>query len=164
MYVLCGMVSSGKSTYCKNAADAGFLIVNDDAIVNLLHADKYTLYDKKLKVLYKSIENHIVSSSIGIGRSVIIDRGLNVSKNGRRRWCALADSFDVECEAIVFHNDGPEEHALRRFNSDPRGHDWAYWLDVARHHDKIWQYPGKEEGFTVVHEISYSDIKAGKVL
>lgn len=164
IYVLCGMISSGKSTYCKNAAKHGFVIINDDNIVKLLHADDYTLYDKELKVLYKMTENQILGTSLAMHRSVIIDRGLNVSKRGRQRWIALAKSFDVRCEAIVFHRDKPEVHAKRRFESDNRGHSLDYWLNVANEHNKIYNEPTLEEGFDNVHHINFQDVKCGVVV
>ena len=43
--VLCGMIASGKSTYANNAARSGTICINDDAIVNMLHANNYDLYD-----------------------------------------------------------------------------------------------------------------------
>ncbi len=161
IYVLVGMIASGKSTYCKNAAKAGVLIMNDDAIVNLVHADDYTLYDKKLKILYKSIENHVISLGITIGKSVVVDRGLNISIKGRKRWLALADSFDVQCEAISFVNEGPETHAQRRVASDSRGYLYDYWLKVAEHHHSIYAPPTVDEGFHAVHNVSFDDVKKG---
>jgi predicted kinase len=156
--VLCGMIASGKSTYCRSAAKLGVLCVNDDAIVNMLHADDYTLYNEKLKLLYKSVENHIIGTGLAMGRSVIIDRGLNVSLQGRRRWIALANSFDIPCEAIVFKNDGPEEHARRRTNSDCRGHPFEYWLRVAELHNSLYIPPTVEEGFSAVYDIGFDEI------
>jgi predicted kinase len=164
IYVLCGMIASGKSTYCKNAAKKGIIILNDDAIVNLLHADNYTLYDQKLKILYKSVENNIISLALCLGKDIIIDRGLNVSKDSRLRWIALAKSFDVNCEAIVFDRQTPEIHANRRFNSDPRGHTYTYWLNVATHHNKIYWVPTIAAGFNQIHEISFDEILSGKVI
>jgi len=163
IYVLVGMIASGKSTYCKKAAEKGILSVNDDAIVNLVHADNYTLYDQKLKILYKSIENHIISTVIAMGRSIIIDRGLNVSKKGRKRWLSIAESYDIPCEAIVFPNEGPEQHAKRRFESDSRNHGIDYWRKVALHHDSIFVKPTLEEGFVAIHDINFKDILDGKV-
>jgi predicted kinase len=151
--VACGMIASGKSTYARNAAKAGIICMNDDAIVNMLHGGDYTLYDKKFKILYKSIENHIIAAALTMGRSVFIDRGLNISVNGRYRWIALARSFDVPIDAIVFKNEGPEIHTDRRMNSDSRGHARDYWLDVAKYHDKSWQLPTVDEGFASVQEI-----------
>jgi predicted kinase len=164
LQVLVGMIASGKSTYCRSAARQGIICVNDDAIVNMLHADDYTLYDTDLKVLYKSVENHVIGTGLAMGRSVIVDRGLNVSLAGRRRWLALAQSFDVPCEAIVFKNNGPEEHARRRTLSDGRGHTWEYWLRVAELHDSLYVPPTKEEGFDAIYDIGFAEIQQGKVI
>lgn len=162
--VLVGMIASGKSTYAKNAARAGVLCVNDDAIVNMLHADDYTLYEKKFKPLYKTLENQVIGTVLLMGRNVLVDRGLNNSVNGRQRWLALAKSFDVPCEAIVFSNDSPEVHAKRRFESDARGHDYAYWLRVANLHNSEWSVPTVAEGFDKVHIISFGEIQQGVVI
>jgi len=162
--VLVGMIASGKSTYAKNAARRGVLCVNDDAIVNMLHADDYTLYNTKLKPLYKSLENQVIGTVLSMGKTVLVDRGLNVSVAGRQRWLALAQSFDVECEAIVFSNDGPKTHAERRTASDARGHDYDYWFRVANIHNDIYVAPTIQEGFGKVHQISFDEIKEGWVI
>lgn len=162
--VLVGMIASGKSTYSKQAAKKGRICMNDDAIVNMIHADDYTLYDKKLKVLYKTIENQVIGTSLAMGRIVLVDRGLNVSRSGRKRWLALADSYDVACEAIVFKNEGPEIHAKRRASHDPRGHDLDYWLHVAEVHNSVYEEPSMMEGFTAIHHISFEEIQQGRVI
>jgi len=164
LYVLVGCIASGKSSYCKNAAKAGFIIINDDSIVNMCHADDYTLYDKRLKILYKSIEHTMLGTSLCLGKPIIIDRGLDVSIKGRQRWLALAKSYDVECHAIVLPRSTPEVHAERRTNSDARGYNYAYWLNVAKHHDSIYNVPAIEEGFNKVHSISFDEIIAGRVI
>lgn len=161
--VLCGMIASGKSTYSRTAAQKGVICLNDDAIVNMLHADDYTLYDPSLKVLYKSVENHVIGTALSMQRIVMVDRGLNVSIRGRKRWIALANSFDAVIEAIVFKNEGPEVHANRRTKSDSRGHDFSYWKMVADRHQSEYQEPTLDEGFDVVHHISFEDIQRGKV-
>jgi len=162
--VLVGMIASGKSTYCKNAAKEGAVIVNDDSIVNLVHADDYTLYDKKLKILYKSIENHVIALGIALGKLVVVDRGLNVSTHGRRRWIALAHSFDVPCEAVSFLNEGPEIHAQRRVKGDGRGHGYDYWLRTAKAHNSDYKMPSLDEGFGAVHHITFDEIQKGMVI
>lgn len=164
IYVLAGMVASGKSTYCLNAAKKGSLIINDDDIVNMIHAKNYTLYNKNLKILYKTIENTAISLGVSLGYNVVIDRGLNVSRKARQRWIALANSFDVECEAIVFPKDTAEVHAKRRFEGSNRGYSYDYWLDVATEHNKIYEEPTLEEGFAVVHYINFLDVKCGVVV
>jgi predicted kinase len=162
--VLVGMIASGKSTYCTNAARRGALIMNDDAIVKMLHGDDYLLYDKYLKIIYKSIENTVVTLGLCSLKTVLIDRGLSVSHKGRQRWIALARSYDVPCEAIVFPKDTPDVHAMRRFKSDSRGHPVGYWLNVANEHNKIYSEPTLEEGFDKIHHINFEDIKCGLVI
>lgn len=164
LQVLVGMIASGKSTYARSAAQRGVICMNDDAIVNMLHADDYTLYDKSLKVLYKSIENHIIGTALAMQRVVMVDRGLNVSVRGRKRWIALAQSFDVPCEAILFANEGPEVHATRRARMDSRGHPFEYWIRVAQRHQSEYQEPSVEEGFAAVHSISFQEIQEGKII
>lgn len=165
MKIMClvGPIASGKSTYCKNAACGGFVIVNDDAIVNMLHADVYSLYDTGLKILYKSVENSVVGHALGMKIPVVIDRGLNCSVRGRKRWLALSESFDVPCEAVIFANEGPEIHARRRTEADSRGHPYSYWLRTAQVHQKDYAEPTREEGFSAIHRISYQEILDGKV-
>lgn len=163
LQVLCGMIASGKSSYCRNAAKAGIVCVNDDAIVNMLHSDDYTLYSEQLKILYKSIENHVVSTAIAMNRMVIVDRGLSMSVRGRSRWIALARSYDICCEAIVFPNEGPLVHARRRADVDARGHNYDYWLKVAKRHHSEWTEPTIDEGFDAIHYTTFDQVKAGKV-
>ena len=161
--VLCGMIASGKSTYSKNAAKRGIICLNDDAIVNMLHADDYTLYDPALKILYKSIENHVIGTVLSMQRIILVDRGLNVSVEGRRRWIALGRSFDSPVEAIIFPNDGPDVHAQRRTKSDSRGHDFSYWKRVAEKHNSVYVEPTLEEGFDVIHRVTFEEIQQGKI-
>lgn len=161
--VLIGMIASGKSTYAKNAALAGAITINDDSLVNSIHAGDYTLYDKSLKLIYKSTENHILGMALALNRFVLIDRGLNVSRHGRKRWISMAHSFDVPCEAIVFKNEGAEIHAKRRTDSDGRGHPYEYWHEVAVYHNSQWEPPSLEEGFDIIHNVTFEDIKEGKI-
>ena len=164
LQLLCGPIASGKSSYSKNAANNGIICVNDDAIVQMLHGNNYSLYNENLKLLYKSIENNVVSTALAMNKQVLIDRGLNCSIRGRKRWLALANSFDVLCEAIIFKNEGSRAHAERRTINDSRGHSFEYWLNVAELHNKEYEEPTVEEGFSAVHYISFEEIKDGEVL
>jgi dephospho-CoA kinase len=77
--VCCGHIASGKSTYCRERADAGWIIINDDSIVSAVHAQNYLLYAEDLKPLYKSIEDHILHTAVAMEKNVVIDRGVDVS-------------------------------------------------------------------------------------
>lgn len=148
--VLCGTIASGKGTYAKQQAKNGWIIVNDDNIINLIHSNQYSLYSKSLKPLYKSIENHIVNFAIGMGKNVVIDRGVNVRRQSRQRWIALAHSLDVPIVCVVFPTESSAIHAWRRYNSDRRGCSFDYWLRVAEAHIKEYEKPVIEEGFDEV--------------
>lgn len=145
--LLVGMIASGKSTYAREEAKMGAIVVNDDAIVELVHGGNYDLYDKKLKPLYKSIETSIIHAGVMLGRNVLVDR-TNLSPFRRRRYIEMANSLDTPIEAIVFEAVSPEEHAKRRAESDGRGYDYDYWLRVAKFHWSEMSPPMQEEGFS----------------
>jgi shikimate kinase len=161
--VLIGMIASGKTTYSKLAARNGYICMNDDAIVEMLHGTDYTLYRKELKPLYKLIENTIINTALAMERSVVIDRGLNISKDSRRRWIALADSLDVYKEAVVFPRRSPDIHATRRTNSDSREYGYEYWLKVASTHNNQWQDPTISEGFDSIRYVTWSEIEDNNI-
>jgi predicted kinase len=156
--VLVGTICSGKSTWCKTLAQEGWIVINDDAIVNAVHANNYTLYKKELKPLYKSIEDHIFHTAIAMGKNVVIDRGLNNSIHSRKRWLALAKTLDTPIGAVVFPVWKPEEHARRRIACDGRGHDFAYWLKVAERHLNDWETPTLEEGFDYIDHYQWREV------
>ena len=155
--LLCGTIASGKSTYSSELAKKGWLVINDDAILNGLHAGHYTLYEEELKPLYKSIEEHVLHMAIAMGRNVIIDKGLNLSAKSRRRFVSIANSLDVEIEAICFPIWTAEEHAKLRMYSDDRGHGYDYWLKVAERHLSVWEQPTLEEGFAKIRFYEWKD-------
>ena len=158
------MIASCKSTYCTNAAFKKIICINDDAIVNLIHSNQYSLYDHELKILYKSIENQIISMGLLLNRTILIDRALNLSKESRKRWVSLAKSFDADIELIKTKIETPEIHARRRMASDARGKTYEYWKRVAEEHFSNYEEPSLDEGFSSIYEISYEEIKNGKVI
>lgn len=164
--ILVGMISSGKSTYAKLAAQCGAVIINDDNIVNSVHANQYELYDPNLKLLYKTIENTTLSLALSLGKNVVIDRGVDVDPQSRKRWIDLARAYDVPIEAMCFGVCSPEIHAKRRYEADNRGHDYSYWLAVARKHYDSYSVPELNEGLTNVYGVvfAYLELKAVKGL
>jgi predicted kinase len=145
--LLVGHISSGKSTYSKSRAHEGWIIINDDAIVNSVHANQYTLYQERLKPLYKGIEVFLLNTAVAMGLNVVVDKGLNLSATSRQRWISLARSLDVPIHCVVFDAFEPEVHARRRVEDDARGWDYVYWLKVAKHHASVYDVPQLEEGF-----------------
>jgi predicted kinase len=145
--VTVGTVGSGKSTFAKQRAKEGWIIINDDSIVLGIHADQYQLYDPNLKPLYKGTELFILNTAVAMGKNVVIDKGLSLTRNSRQRWISIGRSLDAVVECLVFEFFTPEIHAARRSNSDARDHDPEYWLRVAQHHFSVYEEPTLEEGF-----------------
>ena len=144
--ILVGTIASGKSTWSTQMAQEDWLIINDDAIVLMLHAGKYA-YKNHLKSLYKSIETHIFHMGVALGQNIIIDKGLNLTKDSRRRWIGLAKSLDQDIRARVFPFATPQIHAERRVAADSRGLSYEKWLEIIQSHFKRFEWPSIEEGF-----------------
>ena len=151
--ILMGMIASGKSTYCRKRALEGAIIVNDDSIVTAMHGGNYALYDKKLKPLYKSLENTAILTAAALGRDVVVDRP-GYSRSQRRRYIRIGKSLDMQVAVITFPKQEPMVHAERRFNKDSRGKTLEQWLEAAERHAKLWQIPnGEIEGFDILLNI-----------
>jgi predicted kinase len=155
--VLVGPIASGKSTWASKRAKEGWIVINDDAIVTALHGGDYLLYDEKFKLLYKAVEDNILHTAIAMGRNVVIDRGLDLSKNSRRRWVAIAKATETKLAARVFQMFSPEIHATRRVQSDPRGSNYAVWLEVAQRHAEKMIPPSYQEGFDEIIPVYWKD-------
>jgi predicted kinase len=151
--LLVGPIAAGKSTYCKYLAKTGAVIINDDDIVKLIHAGEYGLYDKKLKPLYKLVENQILTTAMLMDRHVIVDRP-NFSKNTRSRYISLAKSFDVPVKCTCFKWTTPEESARRRCSVNDRGYSYEWWLEATKRHYSLYEEPSMDEGFTEIQVMS----------
>lgn len=146
--ILVGMIASGKSTYTKKRAKEGAIIVNDDIIVNCVHGDIHTMYSRDLKPLYRGIESLIIHGAALAGRDIVIDRP-NVKKETRQRYIEIAKSLDYcKIECVIFNMESPYTHAMRRTNSDCRGYDFGYWLNVANYHFNMYITPDIGDGYT----------------
>lgn len=144
--ILVGMIASGKSTYARKRAQEDAIIANGDSLVTSLHAGDYTLYDKELKILYKSLEHQIITVACSLGRDVIIDR-TNLKRSSRERYYSIAKSLEIPCKVVIFPVESPKEHARRRSESDSRGYDYEHWLKVAQTHFSQWEDVSIEEPY-----------------
>lgn len=158
--VLVGIIGSGKSSYALNAARAGFTTVNNDLIVQAVHSADYLLYDRQLEPLYKALSVNVLTHSIALGRSVVIDTGGRKRKT-RSRWVSLAHALDVPVYAVVFPVEPPVEHAKRRFRSDSRGYSFDQWLEVALHQADVFEPVEPDEGFDHIDFVQWERIRDG---
>lgn len=150
--VLVGPIASGKSTHSHFRAKDGWVILNDDAIVSMVHGGHYDLYSESWKPLYKSIEDHLLHIAVAMDKNLVVDRGVNNAISSRVRWIALARSLDVPIRAVQFQVFPPMVHAQRRAESDSRGYDLSYWQHVAEIHAARYEPPTLAEGFCEIIE------------
>ncbi len=149
MEILVGPIASGKSTYARDRATAGDLVVCDDAIVTAVHGGSYAGYDETFKPLYCNIEVAIVTHAAMLRRAVIIDTG-GRTRSKRARFSALGRSLGFEVGVVLFPWASASEHARRRMASDPRGMTYDDWLRVALAHEREFQpVDPVAEGLTV---------------
>jgi hypothetical protein len=150
--LLVGMVASGKTTYARDRADHGALVVSHDDLTQMLHG-RYR-YEPDLKPTYRAMMRYAARHGLEEGRDVVIDR-TNLTRESRRYWTGAAAVWGVPIVAVVFPRMGPASHAMRRFEADPRGRSYVEWLEVARHHaDQAEAEPldWEGEGFaSVIH-------------
>lgn len=145
--LLIGPIASGKSTYARDRAQDGAVIVNDDDVCLAIHGGDYTLFDPRMRPLYKSVEIAIATTALAMGLDVVVDRAQMVTAEARRRWVGIAHAFGAVCEAVIFPMSTPETHVERRVKHDTRGLSAERWLRVAKDHLAAYQEPTAAEGF-----------------
>ena len=162
--ILIGLPASSKSLYAKNAAETGFIIINDDSLIESLHCGNQQLgYIGNHNDLYCKVENGIIGLACQLGFSIVVDCGNNVNKERRKQIIDCAKKYNVPCEAIIFPLDDPKIHAERRYNDNSRGFSLKMWLTVVEKYAKLYSRPDENEGFAHIYEISFEQIQSGLV-
>jgi len=145
MYILIGMIASGKSTLTKSLAADGALVVNDDSITVSIHGGDYLQYDSNLKPLYREIEHLIILSAKTNNRDVVIDK-TNLTKKSRARYINWGKEQGFNIVGVVFPGfKDVGRHAMHRFLSGSRGISLQKWTEIAVHHASIYEPPTADE-------------------
>ena len=126
VYLMTGIIASGKSTWAKDHVDSNTYIVSKDNIREML----YGKYDYKTsdEVLIDNISRAIIGTLIQDGCNVIIDECWDTMTCGARErlsdWCKSYGTTDIEivyCSSIIGNVD-------RQMNS--KGGTWTMWKNV----------------------------------
>jgi hypothetical protein len=167
--ILVGMIASGKSTYARERARQGALVVSHDDLTAMLHAEYR--YEQELRGFYRKLEEAIAVEAIVAGRDVLIDR-THLTRESRARWVAFKnnamlplDSWrDLSVVAVTFPIWPAHVHATRRYEADARGRTFLEWHKVALHHAEQAQtepLDWRAEGFSEAKEIDVPPWPAG---
>lgn len=154
--ILCGNIASGKSTYAKERARQGALVVSHDALRTAIHGGLY-MYDKELKDMYWAIQTALIAAGLRAGRDVVVD-ARNHTEQKRARLIAIAAQEGEPCAATVFEREEPMVHADRRGRTGSRGVSGATWVKVAEETDAEWQEPNATEGLDSITYIRHREM------
>lgn len=144
---LVGMIGSGKSTFARRMADAGYLVYSNDAVIPGLHAGNYHGYRDELRETYRRIQRSMVSTLLALGHSVVLD-DTHTRASSRKEDLRMASYLGVPCDCVLFPiADPPAVHAVRRYNHDSRGNSLEKWQEVLEKHLAGYVPPSLEEGF-----------------
>lgn len=144
---LVGMIGSGKSTFARRLADAGYMVWSNDTFIPGLHGGNYKGYRDELKETYRRVRRSVVSTLLALGHSVVLD-DTHTRAASRKEDMLMASYLGVPCECVLFPvADHPAVHAVRRYNHDNRGYSLETWSKVLEKHLADYAPPTLEEGF-----------------
>lgn len=146
LYVLVGIIGSGKSTWVsKNKDRIGGFIIDPDKIRKMLHCNKY--------IFVKEIEPAIYKMSIGLAvdllkKGNVIFDDLSHTKKRRRNLIKKAKG---KCRiiAVIFTPTTNKKELYRRLR-DPRGLPEEVWEKVYCETIKDYESPSFNEGFDLI--------------
>lgn len=108
LLMLKGLPASGKSTHAKRLADDGWVRVNKDDLRAMLHNSKWSKQNEQ-QVL--QLRDRIVSDSLALGKSVVVD-DTNLAPKHALRLKELAKKYGATFETQFF--DVPIEECIER--------------------------------------------------
>ena len=129
VYITCGLVGSGKSTWAKHiaATEENFVIICRDNIRTMLKSSY--IYDDNLEEVVMAIATCAVFKSLQENYNVIIDE-TNIKSSKRSFWLniiANSEVHDIDPIIILF----PEtKNNLEYRMKDPRGYTENQWKEV----------------------------------
>lgn len=149
VYILCGLIGSGKSTWAKETAKkTGAIIINRDSIRTMIFGC-YS-YDRQKEDFVCNIAESILMRASDCGYDVIIDE-TNLTVKKRKRWINLAKDIHAwQIELIWFTE---EKNNLSNRMNDARGIDEATWSKVLEDMKKTFEVPIIEEGFDSIKKV-----------
>ncbi len=146
--ILAGNIASGKSTWTQKRAEAGWITVENDALLMALHGGSYC-WEKQIPSLVNALARQIITAAAHAERSVVLD-ATNRSRVQRAVWIDLARELGMTTRIVAFPQHPAEVHAARRARANLRGRSTEYWLDVARKMEAEWEPPMSDEADEVL--------------
>lgn len=146
IYLLCGNVGTGKSTWAKQTAKilGNCLIVCKDDFRTAL-AGEY-IYDKKIEEVVKLVAMKAIGFIIAKGFNLIIDE-THVVKEKRIAIVKFIREFPMFSSKRIFLVNFGRKGNIENRMKDPRTGTREKWLEVIKKFEDIWEEPTLDEGF-----------------
>jgi predicted kinase len=154
IYILCGLSSSGKSTWAKKKAiETGAMIVNRDSLRTMLFG--YYKFDKNYEYIVKNCAEKVVQELIDCNMTDVIIDECNLSKLARLFWInAVNNSISGQgSNLILVWFKEVERNVELRAKGDLRGLTKEYWREVIDSMKRCFVPPTLDEGFDEIIEI-----------
>ena len=149
VYILCGLIGSGKSTWAKEKAkESNTVIINKDNIRSMLKGDY--VFHKDLEPLVKEIAYDSILESVFKNFDVIIDE-TNLTKKHRADYISLIKSHykDKNIKINIVYFTEKENNVDRRMN-DPKGQSREVWQKVHFDMLRVFEEPTSDEADNLI--------------
>jgi predicted kinase len=158
VYVLCGFIGAGKTTFAKRLEDrtGAVRITKDEWLIQLIGNDPtidgYAEWDRRICGLSRDFAFQLA----GKGIDVIIDEGV---WEREQRDIMRSRIEEVGAQAIFYFVDTPIETIRQRVahrNRNPTKDSFKIGDDLLNEYLKYWQPPGKDEEYVLTSEIEWN--------
>ncbi|MCP4130160.1 MAG: AAA family ATPase [bacterium] len=148
MYILTGLIGSGKSTWAKNKAleEENIIIVNKDTFRFMIKGGSYT-HEREYEPLIKKLAKNSIKIALGSGFNIIIDE-TNLTRNSRKEYLNLAKAyteFTLDEIKIVFVYFPEKEQNINNRMKEDKGVSRETWQKVFNNMLETFEEPTEEE-------------------
>lgn len=149
--ILIGNIGSGKTTYCKQKAKEGYLIISKDDVRYSIGAGKYIFNPNLEHAIDCSIKTKIFWMGFEDVNLIIDETNMDIET--RQWYIHNAKLRDAKIIGVVFPKISKNESVKRRLSSNHGNTSKETWEEVWERKNEIYEEPTKDEGF---NEIIYT--------
>ena len=140
VYLTCGLVRSGKSTWAKHIIDTeeNYVIVCRDDIRTMLKGSY--IYDYNIEELVSTVAASAILKGLQEDFNIIIDE-TNIKKSKRSFWLNIIEQSEVpDVDSIIMFFPEVENNLENRMKNS-RGYTKEKWKDVIETMKQHFEYP-----------------------
>ena len=156
--LIIGNIGAGKTTLARKLSDAGFLIIDQDSMREMLGCGKYH-YSLETEPIIKKISSEFIAELSARNIDFAVD-GCLVSKELRKSVIEIirSESEKSGIKTVIAVHVLPrldKKESLKRRMSNPRGISKKVWSQVWDKFDKKFEFPTVHEDIDIIVENEY---------